>query len=172
MPSGSLGSLRRTQRAPEATNASLLAPERTNVLCVLQCRPAGAAGQGREIMTTSTRIAKLEAQFDRGLITAAEFASELMHLATLKAKELTTTFTVTLMVDGHKAGGSTKAPLDEVATLAECECCEPYLDSVGKDCEFGCTSLRFMEDLKEFGQAMIVNRTSYGVSVLTAYVNK
>lgn len=123
-------------------------------------------------MITSHQVAKLETQFTRGLISAAEFAAELMHIATMKAKALTTTYSVTLLVDGHRAGGQKEATLEEVTALSECGCCEPYLDVTAPECEFGCVSLQFAEDLKASGQAMIVTRTMEGVSVLVVHVNK
>lgn len=82
------------------------------------------------------------------------------------------TYTVQVMVDGQKAGGSKAATEAELWDLIRTPECTDHI----AQCDTKCDAFTFMSDLGRSGSAIMVDRMTYlgrtSTSVFYAYTNR
>lgn len=82
------------------------------------------------------------------------------------------TYTVQVMVDGHRAGGSKAATQAELWGLIRTPECTDHI----AECDTKCDAFTFMSDLGRSGKAIMVDHHEImgekSVSVFYAYINR
>lgn len=112
-------------------------------------------------------ITKLDAQFKRGLLTAADYSWELQLITSSKVEELANTYTIITMADGEVCGKSTQSLWTEVQELVTCYKCTEMADKCAN-----CPTDEFLSELDASGKAIMVTRDAFGVSTVVAYKNE
>lgn len=112
-------------------------------------------------------ITKLDTQFKRGLLSAADYSWELQLITSSKVEELANTYTIITMADGEVCGKSTQSLWTEVQELVTCYKCTEMVDKC-----VNCPTDEFLSELDASGKAVMVTRDAFGVSTVVAYKNE
>lgn len=112
-------------------------------------------------------ITKLDTQFKRGLLSAADYSWELQLITSSKVEELANTYTIVHLVDGEVIGKSTESTWYEVCEIVECYKCT----EMNAPCA-DCPTDAFVSELSSNDKAVMVTHDAFGTTVITAYKNR
>lgn len=120
-----------------------------------------------------SQVTKLVNQFERGMITADEYASELLTVAANAGREAIKTYTFITMCDGKVVCHQTELSLADLKDALYCYKCDPtgaYADKAHVDCP----SDNLISQVESKGEGSVIHRDNFcgDVDVMIAYENK